>query len=198
MGLDEALDERNDDTAGEFEDSLEKSETKANVTADDFEIVNLGSVELPREVCIERPLSLKNKQRMMEFLKPRLSNFAFSYEDMPRLDEDLVEMEVYVDDMIIKSRTIEGRFEDLKKLFDRLEKFKLRLNLQKCIFGVTGGKLLGFIVNEDGIRVDETKTKAIIEMPPPKTKKEIWCFLGADLVYQPIHRTAHSGLSAHI
>ncbi|MGV8048660.1 hypothetical protein PJP07_31140, partial [Mycobacterium kansasii] len=75
-------------------------------------------------------------------------------------------------------RTIEGHFDDLKKLFDRLEKFKLLLNPQKCVFGATGGKLLGFIVSEDAIRVDEAKTKAIIEMPPPKTKKEIWGFLG--------------------
>ncbi|XP_058076348.1 uncharacterized protein LOC131224926 [Magnolia sinica] len=59
-----------------------------------------------------------------------------------------------------------------------LEKFKLRLNPQKCVFGATGGKLLSFIVSEDGIRVDETKTKAIIEMPPPNTKKEIRDFLG--------------------
>ncbi|XP_058068594.1 uncharacterized protein LOC131217661 [Magnolia sinica] len=88
------------------------------------------------------------------------------------------EMEVYVDDMIVKSRTIDGHFEDLENLFNRLEKFKLRLNPQKCVFGATGGKLLGFIVSEDGIRVDETKTKAIIEIPPPKTEKKIRGFLG--------------------
>ncbi|XP_058082366.1 uncharacterized protein LOC131230459 [Magnolia sinica] len=164
--------------------------------------------ELPREVRIGRSLSLENKQRMVKFLKPRLSNFAFSYEDMPGLDEDLVvlwvmpfglknvgatyqramtalfhdminkEMKVYVDDMIVKSRTIEGHFKDLKKLLDRLKKFKLRLNPQKCVFPAIEGKLLGFIVSEDGIRVDETKTRAIIEMPPPKTEKEIWGFLG--------------------
>ncbi|XP_058084609.1 uncharacterized protein LOC131232405 [Magnolia sinica] len=71
------------------------------------------------------------------------------------------EMEVYVDDMIVKSRMIDRNFEDLEKLFNRLEKFKLRLNSQKCVFGATGGKLLGFIVSEDGIQVDETKTKVI-------------------------------------
>ncbi|XP_058104740.1 uncharacterized protein LOC131248475 [Magnolia sinica] len=94
---------------------------------------------------------------------------------MTALFQDMInkEMEVYVNDMIFKSRMIEGHFEDLKKLFDKLEKFKLRLNPQKCVFGATGGKLLGFIISEDGIRVDETKTKAIIEMPPPKTEKEI-------------------------
>ncbi|XP_058078595.1 uncharacterized protein LOC131226905 [Magnolia sinica] len=80
---------------------------------------------------------------------------------MAALFHDMInkEMEVYVDDMIVKSHMIEGHFEDLKKLFDRLEKFKLRLNPQKCVFDITRGKLLGFIVSEDGIRVDETKTK---------------------------------------
>ncbi|XP_058106431.1 uncharacterized protein LOC131249668 [Magnolia sinica] len=80
---------------------------------------------------------------------------------MTALFHDMInkEMEVYVDDMIVKSCTIEGHFEDLKRLFDKLEKFKLCLNLQTCVFGATEGKLLGFIVSEDGIWVDETKIK---------------------------------------
>ena len=338
MGLDEARAEEDDDPAPELEDLLKKFESKANVVADDFEIVNLGTPEIPREVRIGKSLPPEMKQKMIEFLAPRLSNFAFSYEDMPGLDEELVvhhlptkadmkpvkqklrrmkpewalkvrdevikqynagflvvsnypewlanivpvpkkdgkvrmcidfrdlnkaspkddfplphidtlvdntagykifsfmdgfsgynqikmavedrektsfitpwgtfcyrvmpfglknagatyqramtalfhdmmnkELEVYVDDMIVKSRTIEGHFEDLKKLFNRLEKYKLRLNPQKCVFGAMGGKLLGFMVSEDGIRVDETKTRAIIEMPPPRTEKEIRGFLG--------------------
>ncbi|XP_058099778.1 uncharacterized protein LOC131244143 [Magnolia sinica] len=67
---------------------------------------------------------------------------------MTALCHDMInkEMEVFVDDMIIKSHTIEGHFEDLKKLFDRLEKFKLCLNLQKmrlrCNWRQTGKPLL--------------------------------------------------------
>ena len=54
----------------------------------------------------------------------------------------------------------------------------MRLNPKKCTFGVTSGKLLGHIVSERGIEVDPEKTKAILDMPAPKTEKEIRGFLG--------------------
>ena len=50
--------------------------------------------------------------------------------------------------------------------------------LQKCTFGVTTGKLLGFLVSDRRIEVDPSKIKAILEMPPPKSEKEIRGFLG--------------------
>ncbi|RDY03270.1 Retrovirus-related Pol polyprotein from transposon 17.6, partial [Mucuna pruriens] len=75
------------------------------------------------------------------------------------------EIEVYVDDMIAKSKMLEQHIEDLRKLFLRLRKYKLWLNPAKCTFGVKTGKLLGFVVNEDGIKVDPDKVKAIREMP---------------------------------
>ncbi|RDY01033.1 Retrovirus-related Pol polyprotein from transposon 17.6, partial [Mucuna pruriens] len=87
-------------------------------------------------------------------------------------------IEVYVDDMIAKSKTVEQHIEDLRKLFPRLRKYKLRLNLVKCTFGVKTGKLLGFVVNEDGIEVDLDKVKAIREMPAPKTESKVKGFLG--------------------
>ena len=57
-------------------------------------------------------------------------------------------------------------------------KYKLRLNPSKCVFGVSAGKLLGYIVNQRGIEVDPSKAKAIIDMPPPKTEKEVRGLLG--------------------
>ena len=64
------------------------------------------------------------------------------------------EVEVYVDDMMVKSETREKYFEALDKFLARLEKYNLRLNPKKCIFGVTSGKLLGHIVSERGIEVE--------------------------------------------
>ena len=61
------------------------------------------------------------------------------------------EVEVYVDDMMVKSETREGYFEAFDKFLARLEKYNLRLNPKKCIFGVTLGKLLGHIVSKRGI-----------------------------------------------
>ncbi|RDY10119.1 Retrovirus-related Pol polyprotein, partial [Mucuna pruriens] len=82
------------------------------------------------------------------------------------------EIEVYVDDMIAKSTSPEQHLKDLKKLFVRLRKYRLRLNPTKCTFGVKNGKLLGFVVNERGIEIDPDKVKVIREMPVPKTESE--------------------------
>ncbi|RDX92407.1 hypothetical protein CR513_25494, partial [Mucuna pruriens] len=70
-------------------------------------------------------------------------------------------------------KEIEQHIEDLRKLFIRLRKYKLRLNPTKCTFGIKTGKLLGFVVNERGIEVDLDKIKAIREMPVPKIELEI-------------------------
>ena len=61
----------------------------------------------------------------------------------------------------------------MHKLFERLRKFKLRLNPTKCTFGIKFGKLLDLIVIQKGIEVDSDKVCAILEMSPPRTKKEI-------------------------
>ena len=88
------------------------------------------------------------------------------------------EIEVYVDDLIAKSREDESHVENLRKLFKRLRKLQLKLNLAKCTFGVTSGKLLGFIVSRKGIEVDPDKVKAIQNLPPPCTQKEVRVFFG--------------------
>ena len=74
------------------------------------------------------------------------------FHDMMRM-----EIEVYVDDMITKSRTIRDHLIDLGKLFKRLVKYRLRLNSNKCVFRSNSRKLLGFIVNQSGIEVDLAK-----------------------------------------
>ncbi|PKI58690.1 hypothetical protein CRG98_020914 [Punica granatum] len=71
------------------------------------------------------------------------------------------EVEVYVDDMIAKSKEGEDHLVNLKRLFDRLKEYKLRFNPAKCTFGARSGKLLGFVVSERGIEVDPDKNAAI-------------------------------------
>ena len=88
------------------------------------------------------------------------------------------EVEVHVDDMIVKSKNREGHITNLRKFFERIKEYKLRLNLQKCTFGVTTGKLLGFLVSDRRIDVDPSKIKAILDMSPPKSEKDIRGFLG--------------------
>ena len=108
-----------------------------------------------------------------------LKNAGATYQRaMVALFHDMIhhEIEVYVDDMIARSQTEEEHLDHLRKLFDRLKIYKLRLNPNKCTFGVRSGKLLGFIVSDKGIQVDPAKVKAIQEMP--KTEKEVRGFLG--------------------
>jgi hypothetical protein len=66
----------------------------------------------------------------------------------------------------------------LKRLFERLRKYKLRLNPAKCSFGLKSGKLLGFVVSDKGIKVDPKKVKVIQSMPTPKIEKDVRGFLG--------------------
>ena len=80
--------------------------------------------------------------------------------------------------MIVKSKDRVSHTINLRKFFERIKKFRLRLNPEKCTFGVTAGKLLGFLVSDRGIEVDPSKIKAILEMLQPKSEKEIRGFLG--------------------
>ena len=83
------------------------------------------------------------------------------------------EVEVYVNNMIVKSKVREGYMLALREFFERIRFYKLRLNPKKCTFGVTSGKLLGFMVSQRGIEVNPNKIKAIVEMKPLRTKNEI-------------------------
>ena len=91
-----------------------------------------------------------------------LKNVGATYERaMVTLFHDMMhrEIEVYVDDMIAKFESKNDHIINLRKLFKRLRKFKLRLNPAKCTFGVKSGKLLGFIASEKGIEVDPNKVR---------------------------------------
>ncbi|RVW76825.1 Transposon Ty3-G Gag-Pol polyprotein [Vitis vinifera] len=82
------------------------------------------------------------------------------------------DVEVYVDDMIVKSRDRSDHLAALERFFERIRQFRLRLNPKKCTFGVTSGKLLGYMVSERGIEVDPDKIRAILDMPAPRTERE--------------------------
>ena len=76
-------------------------------------------------------------------------------------------MEVYVDDMLVKSKKAERHVRDLQECFNVLSKYRMKLNPLKCSFGVGSGKFLGFIVNSRGIEANPEKIKALIEMKSP-------------------------------
>jgi hypothetical protein len=110
-----------------------------------------------------------------------LKNAGATYQRaMVTLFHDMMhkEIEVYVDDMIAKSKDEESHIPALRKLFERLRKYQLKLNPVKCTFRVKSDKLLGFVVSNKGIEVDLDKVKAIQDMPAPKTEREVRGFLG--------------------
>ncbi|XP_057443790.1 uncharacterized protein LOC130735939 [Lotus japonicus] len=82
-------------------------------------------------------------------------------------------MEVYVDDMIVKSAKSSDHGDDLKEAFAQLRKYRMKLNPEKCSFGIQGGKFLGFMITSRGIEVNPDKGKAILEMKSPTNVKEV-------------------------
>ena len=87
------------------------------------------------------------------------------------------EIEVYVDDMIAKSQGENDHVVNLRKPFERLRKFQLKLNPVKCTFGAIFEKLLGFVVSKKGIEIDPDKVRVIQDLPPPRTQKEVRSFM---------------------
>ncbi|KAM5551975.1 hypothetical protein ABKV19_026713, partial [Rosa sericea] len=87
-------------------------------------------------------------------------------------------LEVYIDDVVVKSKKSGDHFTDLIKVFERMRLHKLKMNPAKCVFGVQAGDFLGFIVHQRGIEVPEDKANAVIKASPPRTKKELQRLLG--------------------
>ncbi|KAK0598401.1 hypothetical protein LWI29_034306 [Acer saccharum] len=108
------------------------------------------------------PFALKNAEAIYQ----RLVNRIFARQIRRN-------MEVYVDDMLTKSVTAVKHSEDLKETFDVLRRYKMKLNLNKCVFGVPSGRFLGFRVHQRGIEVNPEKIKALEEMASPKTLKDV-------------------------
>ena len=108
------------------------------------------------------PFGLKNAEATYQRAASTL------FHDMMHKD-----VEVYVDDMIVKSRDRADHLAALHRFFERIKRFRLRLNPKKCTFGVNSGKLLGHIVSERGIEVDHEKIRSILDMPAPRTEREI-------------------------
>lgn len=87
-------------------------------------------------------------------------------------------LEVYIDDVVVKSHSFEQHLGDLEKAFVLMRHYKLKLNPLKCTFAMTKGNFLGFTVHEHGIEVDREKAQAILCAQPPTSKKELQRLIG--------------------
>ena len=82
-------------------------------------------------------------------------------------------MQVCVDDMLVKGVREEDHLSDLRETFDTFRMYNTKLNPSKCAFRVTAGKFLGFMVSQRGIKVNLEKVRVIMELAPPKTVKDV-------------------------
>jgi hypothetical protein len=84
-----------------------------------------------------------------------------------------INVSAYANDVVIHSRKKEDHVNDLGETFTNLRKYGLMVNLEKCIFGVFKGKLLGCVVSKSAIQANPKKIKTIINMRTSKTKRDI-------------------------
>jgi hypothetical protein len=87
-------------------------------------------------------------------------------------------IEVYIDDMVVKSAGFEEHMTDLKLSLERMKKYGLRMNPMKCAYGVTSERFLGFIVHEHIIQIDPKKIESIGKIGELVCKKDVQKLLG--------------------
>ena len=106
----------------------------------------------------------------------RLKNAGSTYQRMmtrmfePQLGKNI---EVYIDNMVVKSKVVSEQVGDLGNIFEILRKHKLRLNASKCSFGMGSRKFMGYMVTHHGIEVKPDQIKAISSLQPPFNLKEV-------------------------
>ena len=88
----------------------------------------------------------------------------------PQLGKNI---EIYIDDMVVKRKVVSEHLGDLGNIFDVLRRHKLRLNASKCSFGMGSGKFLGYMIMHRGIEVNPDQIKAINDLKSPRNAKEV-------------------------
>jgi hypothetical protein len=86
-------------------------------------------------------------------------------------------VEVYIDDIVVKSAEFSSHIVDSRKAFDKMCRYGLKMNPRKCAFGVSAGKFLEFIIHEHGIEIDPDRIKSIRNVGPSTCKLEVQKFL---------------------
>jgi hypothetical protein len=87
-------------------------------------------------------------------------------------------LEIYIDDVVVKLDSMDNHLADLRLALERMRQYGLKMNPQRCAFGVLAGKFLGFIIHEHGIEIDPTKIESINKVQLPQCKNNMQKFLG--------------------
>jgi len=110
-----------------------------------------------------------------------LKNEGATYQRMmTRMFREKIEntVEVYIDEMVVKSKANQRHVDDLIEIFKILRWYRLRLNADKCVFGVGASKFLRYMITHRGIEVNPDQISAIERLKPPSNLKEVQVLTG--------------------
>jgi len=136
--------------------------------------IPVASEDIPKTAIIT-PFGLFEFKRMTFGLRNAAQTFQ---RFMDHIFRDMDFVFVYLDDILIASRDEEIHQEHLRKVLERLEYHRLTLKLTKCVLGKDTVTFLGYEVSRNGIKPTREKVKTILELPRPKTIRELRSFLG--------------------
>jgi hypothetical protein len=117
--------------------------------------------------CVDMTFGLKNVNATYQ----RDMNLIFS-------DFLGIMLEIYIDDVFIKSDDMDSHLADLRLALERMRQYGLKMNPLKCAFGVSADKFLEFIIHEYGIEIDHKKIESINKVQPPQCNNDMQKFLG--------------------
>nr|GFB21267.1 reverse transcriptase domain-containing protein [Tanacetum cinerariifolium] len=109
-------------------------------------------------------------------------------------------IEVYVDDLVVKSHTEAEMVRDIEETFRSLRKINMKLNPKKCSFGLAEGVFLGYVITPEGIKPCPDKTTAVLQLPSPQTVKETLkkCIKKSDFRWTAKAKQAFQQLKQHL
>ncbi|RDX91097.1 Retrovirus-related Pol polyprotein from transposon 17.6, partial [Mucuna pruriens] len=124
--------------------------------------------------CPKYPYPLPSIDRLV--MPFSIKNAGVTYQRlMDKIFKDVIgiDVEVYVDDMVVKSTMADKHCTTLERVFSILRKHQLKLNPEKCSFGIHARKFLGFMLTKRGIEANLEKCQIIINMRSPQNVKEV-------------------------
>ena len=123
--------------------------------------------------CLRGLKTINYHYKVMSF---GLKNVGSTYQRMmTRMFESQLgkNIEIYIDNMVVKSKMVSEHLGDLRAIFENLRKYKFPLNASKCSFSVGSSKFLGYMVTHSGIEVNPDQIKAINNLRSPRNPKEV-------------------------
>ena len=105
-------------------------------------------------------------------------------------------MEVYIDDMLIKSLHAEQHLDHMRRAFEVLQKYNMKLNPTKCLFGVASDKFLGYMVTQRGIEANPDQIRPVMNIPSPTCVRDVQRLAGRVVAFS--HFISRSSKKCHL